>query len=327
MKCAKCSSAVESDWKFCPECGAVLSCSFIPDSHPAAIFFPQAFEPQPYAIARSVAETPEFYKTFVRYVAAFLADVRQLVHFRAKIIGEVFLQVNKAKGIPLTHICWSAMSLATDRYFAEKAVMYEWTPVLEEELRSGWYEFIAPAFVPSVTGTRLAMTQLKDWRARFLEAHRRNHGPLVSCTNCTSKCFYHYEVSQCIDDSSNLNSSSTAEEIAKAAEDFCKEVFAPDALELDLAFCVAVHMMQEVETPAMSQADQSVALSVREMLGSSIALTHSQYGPHVRALTLQMIVEHALAGAPWREICAQPMKANLITEEEVLLEIQARTAK
>jgi hypothetical protein len=328
MKCAKCSSALQSEWKFCPECGAALNFSFLPDSHPAAVFFPQAFERQPYAIACLVAETSEFYQTFVRYVAAFLSDVRQLVHFRAKIVGEVFHQVGKSRGsVPLTHICWAAMSLATDRFFSEKALMYEWSPGLESELRSGWYELIAPAFVPSARGTRVAITQLKDWRARFLEAHQRNHGPLAACPECTSKCFYHYEVSQCVEESGSLNSASTIAEIAQAAEEFCKQMFAADALDLDLAFCVAVHLLQEVQNVDANDSEDNLAPAVRKAIERSIASTHSQFGAHVRALTLQMIVEHALAGAPWREICAEPMKANAITEEEVTVEIQARTAK
>jgi hypothetical protein len=53
--------------------------------------------------------------------------------------------------------------------------------------------------------------------------------------------------------------------------------------------------------------------------------TSSRLGPHesdVRAQVLEVIVKQALAGAPWREICAGPMQVTGITVEEVEAELE-----
>ena len=48
------------------------------------------------------------------------------------------------------------------------------------------------------------------------------------------------------------------------------------------------------------------------------------YGTGVRAQVFEVIVRQAIAGAPWREICAGPMQVNNITPEEVELEVNRR---
>jgi hypothetical protein len=48
------------------------------------------------------------------------------------------------------------------------------------------------------------------------------------------------------------------------------------------------------------------------------------YGSGVRAQVFEVIVRQALAGAPWREICAGPMQVNNITPEEVESECDRR---
>ena len=40
----------------------------------------------------------------------------------------------------------------------------------------------------------------------------------------------------------------------------------------------------------------------------------------------EVIVRQALAGAPWRDICAGPMSVNNITAEEVEAEVKRRQA-
>lgn len=50
------------------------------------------------------------------------------------------------------------------------------------------------------------------------------------------------------------------------------------------------------------------------------------YGSGVRAQVFEVIVRQALAGAPWREICAGPMQVNNITPEEVEAEVKRRQA-
>lgn len=51
-----------------------------------------------------------------------------------------------------------------------------------------------------------------------------------------------------------------------------------------------------------------------------------EYSPGVRAQVLEVIVRQALAGAPWREICAGPMLFNNITPQEVEAEVRRRMA-
>lgn len=48
------------------------------------------------------------------------------------------------------------------------------------------------------------------------------------------------------------------------------------------------------------------------------------FGSGVRDQIFEVIVRQALAGAPWREICAAPMRVNNISEEEVQAEVDRR---
>ena len=48
------------------------------------------------------------------------------------------------------------------------------------------------------------------------------------------------------------------------------------------------------------------------------------YGSGVRAQVFEVIVRQAIAGAPWREICAGPMAVNNISEAEVEAEVKRR---
>lgn len=50
----------------------------------------------------------------------------------------------------------------------------------------------------------------------------------------------------------------------------------------------------------------------------------ASYGEGVRAQVFEVIVRQAMAGAPWREICAGPMNINNITPEEVENEVAKR---
>lgn len=48
------------------------------------------------------------------------------------------------------------------------------------------------------------------------------------------------------------------------------------------------------------------------------------YSDSVRAQVFEVIVRQAMAGAPWREICAAPMRVNNITPEDVEKEVERR---
>ncbi|OPZ88101.1 MAG: hypothetical protein BWY75_01711 [bacterium ADurb.Bin425] len=51
-----------------------------------------------------------------------------------------------------------------------------------------------------------------------------------------------------------------------------------------------------------------------------------RHGSGVRAQVFEVIVRQALAGAPWREICAGPMQVNGISPDEVESEVKRRQA-
>lgn len=51
----------------------------------------------------------------------------------------------------------------------------------------------------------------------------------------------------------------------------------------------------------------------------------SPYGTTVRQQVFEVIVRQAIAGAPWREMCALPMQINNITEKEIKEEVECRT--
>jgi hypothetical protein len=63
-----------------------------------------------------------------------------------------------------------------------------------------------------------------------------------------------------------------------------------------------------------------VAAPTTPMMGSG------SYGSGVRAQVFEVIVRQALAGAPWREICAGPMQVNNISPDEVEGEVKRRQA-
>ncbi|MBX9948382.1 MAG: zinc ribbon domain-containing protein [Candidatus Obscuribacterales bacterium] len=50
----------------------------------------------------------------------------------------------------------------------------------------------------------------------------------------------------------------------------------------------------------------------------------ADYTSGVRSQVFEVIVRQALAGAPWRELCAGPMVVNNIAEDEILAEVERR---
>lgn len=48
------------------------------------------------------------------------------------------------------------------------------------------------------------------------------------------------------------------------------------------------------------------------------------YSAGVRQQVFEVIVRQALAGAPWREICAGPMAVNNINDDEIMAEVERR---
>lgn len=70
--------------------------------------------------------------------------------------------------------------------------------------------------------------------------------------------------------------------------------------------------------------DQEVDDIYGRMYKKREPFVRGSYGSGVRQQVLEVIVRQAIAGAPWREICAGPMEVNQITVEEVEEEIRRR---
>ena len=51
----------------------------------------------------------------------------------------------------------------------------------------------------------------------------------------------------------------------------------------------------------------------------------SAYGAGIRKQVFELVVQQALTGASWREVCATHMRINLISPQEVEQEVQRRT--
>jgi hypothetical protein len=79
--------------------------------------------------------------------------------------------------------------------------------------------------------------------------------------------------------------------------------------------------------PPSDVASQPQAIPRQPVPGPSTFVPGAgSYGTGVRAQVFEVIVRQALAGAPWRELCANPMQANNISVNEVEAEVKRRQA-
>lgn len=76
--------------------------------------------------------------------------------------------------------------------------------------------------------------------------------------------------------------------------------------------------------PIPEPSNQAVPKPPQPSPGMSPLTGSGSYGSGVRAQVFEVIVRQALAGAPWREICAGPMSVNNISPEEVESEVKRR---
>jgi hypothetical protein len=77
---------------------------------------------------------------------------------------------------------------------------------------------------------------------------------------------------------------------------------------------------------AVPPAQQAVTRSQPAANTAAYSSGSGSYGSGVRAQVFEVIVRQALAGAPWREICAGPMQVNNISPDEVEAEVKRRQA-
>jgi hypothetical protein len=76
--------------------------------------------------------------------------------------------------------------------------------------------------------------------------------------------------------------------------------------------------------PMPEPSTQAVPKPPQPSPGMSSLTGTGSYGSGVRAQVFEVIVRQALAGAPWREICAGPMSVNNISPDEVETEVKRR---
>jgi hypothetical protein len=81
-----------------------------------------------------------------------------------------------------------------------------------------------------------------------------------------------------------------------------------------------------VPVPAPMPTNQAIPRPQVAAPTTPFASAAGSYGSGVRAQVFEVIVRQALAGAPWREICAGPMQVNNISADEVEAEVKRRQA-
>lgn len=93
--------------------------------------------------------------------------------------------------------------------------------------------------------------------------------------------------------------------------------------ELDAKWLFCALCGKAVDRPALMQLSSEM---ISEVFAKMLK-TDSESGSHargVRSQVFEVIVRQALIGAPWRELCAGPMKVNGITKEEIEEELHRR---
>ena len=70
--------------------------------------------------------------------------------------------------------------------------------------------------------------------------------------------------------------------------------------------------------------EEAVEVIFGKMMGGKDKSGSGSYGSGVRGQVFEVIVRQAMAGAPWREICAGPMQVNKIDVEDIEAEVQRR---
>ncbi|PWT96961.1 MAG: hypothetical protein C5B53_08655 [Candidatus Melainabacteria bacterium] len=100
-------------------------------------------------------------------------------------------------------------------------------------------------------------------------------------------------------------------------------------LQADWHFCPkcgrAVFSQKNTVLPFLSGDREEMFDEIARQAVARSKFKSGSYGSNVRSVVLEVIVRQALAGAPWREICAGPMRVNNITAEEVQAEVDRRS--
>jgi hypothetical protein len=238
-------------------------------------YFPEAFTVDSLAISEKLLQNKSFYGVFVRYIASFTKDLTQLVHFRAQLIHEIQRLTGRKTAEFLRKISWCSISFSSERYFGAKALINHWSLDEEREMLKGWFELMAPAFVPDAVNPnlqrRLDISQVRGWRDQFLQLQATEQGPFPACGACTSKCLVGYDVSQFLSEQGlffDFNSAISRRDAAASDSSawyvrlLCERLIGQ--FDIDLAYCLAIHF---IKTQRLSTDAQLVLLQkVRQHL-------------------------------------------------------------
>lgn len=305
-------------------------------------YFPEAFGTGMYELGSKIANDPRFYRLYVGFILKTLLDLPQLVHSRVLITREIQLLAPHASIVAAT---WCTLSLATDRYFDEKAVDYAWSDLELEQAKGQWLSLLAPAFVPSNSNRRLDIEDLRDWRRNVLRLHKRDVGPLAACEMCTSKCLYSYDVK--VTDEKWWLSFDGARQHANAplSVALLSLSLALDLgakLDTDLAFCIAANSIKHQDS--FEDTQYSFMSEVRSYIQDIVARETVAPVPAIkppeaevapakpvsedevkRAQILEVVVRVAMTGnTSWKELCEETMQAHKISVDEVEKEVERR---
>lgn len=348
MKCDRCARGLRPDFNFCPWCGQEVLVSISDTDLEGAVIYREAFALEPYRFGFELSELSSFYGTFVLYILATSLDIREFVHYRRKLVSEMERNLKGFSPTDSPKILWCALSLVTERYFAEKSKAYDFTEEEEKDLKSRLYSMLTPAFKPSGKNQRLEAKIIKQWRDDLLALQVREFGPLPACAACTSKCIYRYDVQHFLDDELKQKFEYI---LGKDDNQLDKQVawFSSLTVErltctynLDLSYCVAANLLADswaVKEQVYSSDKQAALMErVRAHLEEENDLIQAAsvedpqqiyFGPELasrdqRIKVMEMVCRRAIAGAPWKQICAQLLTANGISEEEVEAELRRR---
>ncbi len=220
-----------------------------------------------------VVNSSNFRTLYNRYILSTLLDLKQIVKFRAQLIHEIQRVNGRKVGSSPVPIALSSLRDTTERYFHRKARFHPWTYEQLREQKTRWEKLLKPAFDPTVAVRRLDISELREWRDDVHQVSKLEEGPYPACASCTSKCVYRSEVDETIQtfqellyDSSYAAKMDVQGEAHGIAHFFWlfAQTFADNTEDLDLPYCLAVHIQRE---RGLAEEEQtSLLLNVRAAL-------------------------------------------------------------
>lgn len=214
-------------------------------------YWPEAFKPDILEDARRIAEDAQFYDKYLSFLLAVQTDIWQIVAGRATLVNEI-QRLKRSSTRKVVELCWVVLSLASDRYFREKARFHAWSLAEEHLQRETWYRFLHAAFMPSQISRRVDVSELRAWRDDLVRAQQRDVGPLLACTYCRVPCRYGHEASLFASDeklmfdfncSINRPETPASENVAWFATLRAERV--STQRNIDLAYCMAANFLDK----------------------------------------------------------------------------------